>query len=148
MKAGENIIDVLSADEIRAAVARIVVSPAFAQSPQLAAFLRFVVEAVLAGRASSIKSYAIAVEALGRSESFDPANDAIVRVEAGRLRKALARYYAGIGANRPVIIEMKPGSYIPVFHRRKIRRMARLVARLSRQVSGKWGGGASPACFC
>jgi tetratricopeptide (TPR) repeat protein len=138
MKAGENINDIPSADEIRAALARIVVSPAFAQSPQLVAFLRFVVEAVLAGRASSIKSYAIAVEALGRSESFDPANDAIVRVEAGRLRKALARYYSGTGA-KTVIIEMNPGSYIPIFHRRKIRRMARLAARLSSQISGKWG---------
>ena len=46
--------------------------------------------------------YTIAVEALGRAENFDPQLDPIVRVEATRLRRTLARYYANGGkAIRP-----------------------------------------------
>jgi hypothetical protein len=41
-----------------------------------------------------------------------------VRVEAGRLRRALARYYGGAGSNDPVVIELPRGSYVPTFHAR------------------------------
>jgi hypothetical protein len=40
------------------------------------------------------KAYAIATEALGRSEDFDPAVDSYPRVMVGRLRSLLDRYYA------------------------------------------------------
>lgn len=120
MKSERSADDIPTAKEIRAALDRITTSSSLSQSPQLVAFLRFVVEAVLAGKANSIKGYTIAVEALGRSESFDPATDAIVRVEAQRLRKALARYYSGVGALRPIIMELPRGSYVPVFRRRKL----------------------------
>lgn len=129
--------DLLSAEEVRAALGRILASPAFSHSPRLAAFLRFVVESRLAGKTDYIKSYTIGVEALGRSEGFDPHVDPIVRVEAGRLRKALARYYAGIGADRSVLIDLPRGSYVPVFCRQRIHRGAEFVAQLSRHLSGR-----------
>ena len=93
--------DALTAEEIRAALERIVVSSSFRRSPQLVAFLRFVVELTLGGNAKYIKSYTIAVEALGRGERFDPQVDPIVRVEAARIRRALASYFAGEGAGLP-----------------------------------------------
>jgi len=55
-----------SGAEIHAALERIVASDMFRMSPQLAAFLRFVVEATLRGEGGRIKGYTIAVEALGR----------------------------------------------------------------------------------
>lgn len=96
----------------------IISSPTFRSAPRLAAFLRFVVEMALSGQSDRIKGYTIGVEALGRSENFDPRTDAIVRVEAGRLRRALARYYTGEGADDPLIIELPRGRYVPVFHAR------------------------------
>src|SRR3546814_5587874 len=48
---------------------------------------------ILRGR-SSPKAYAIATEALGRNEDFDPAVDSYPRVMVGRLRRLLDRYYA------------------------------------------------------
>jgi TolB-like protein len=104
--------------EIRAALERMAASESFRSSPQLAAFLRFTVEAVLRGERERIKAYTIAIEALGRDERFDPQADPIVRVEATRLRRAVERYYAGPGANEPVLIELRPGSYVPAFRRR------------------------------
>ena len=90
-----------NADEIRAALEHMAASEAFRGSPQLVAFLRYVVEATLRGASDRIKGYTIAVEALGRAENFDPQADPIVRVEAMRLRRALARYYANGGKNDP-----------------------------------------------
>ena len=96
---------------------QVVASAAFRSAPRLAAFLRFVVEMTLAGQSDRIKGYTIGVEALGRDESFDPQTDPIVRVEAGRLRRALARHYAGAGRNDAVVIELPLGRYVPAFHR-------------------------------
>ncbi|KRE18075.1 hypothetical protein ASE63_02510 [Bosea sp. Root381] len=100
---------------IRAGLARVLASDAFRAAPQLSAFLGFVVESALEGRGAELKGYTIAVEAFGRSADFDPQSDPIVRVEAGRLRRALAQYYAGEGADDPVRISMPVGAYIPVF---------------------------------
>jgi tetratricopeptide (TPR) repeat protein len=100
---------------IRAALDRILASDAFRSAPQLAAFLGFIVESSLAGRAAELKGYTIAVEAFGRPADFDPQADPIVRVEAGRLRKALVQYYAGEGAAEPVRIAIPVGGYVPSF---------------------------------
>src|SRR5471032_948048 len=84
--------------EIRAALALVIASARFRACPRLTSFLRFVVEAWLAGRSGRVKGYTVGVEAFGRPDSFDPQIDPIVRVEATRLRRALDRYYAGEGA--------------------------------------------------
>src|SRR3546814_19786620 len=65
----------------------------FTRSPVLSRLLQFLVEHRLRGR-SSPKAYAIATEALGRNEDFDPAVDSYPRVMVGRLRSLLDRYYA------------------------------------------------------
>ena len=109
----------LSAEDCRAAAARVLASSAFQASPNLAAFLRFVVEATLSGRSDRIKGYTIGTEALGRGRDFDPQIDPIVRVEAGRLRRTLYSYYANGGANDPVVIALPIGSYVPTFTRRE-----------------------------
>lgn len=101
--------------DIRAVLDRVVASRAFSKSPQLANFLRFVVETSLIGNGHRIKGYTIATDALGRDASFDPQNDPIVRVEAVRLRRALETYYATDGRDDPIVIAMPSGSYVPTF---------------------------------
>src|SRR4051794_14199309 len=103
--------------EIRLALERMAASEAFRGSPQLIAFLRYVVEATLRGQADRIKGYTIATEALGRTVDFDPQADPIVRVEATRLRRALNRYRAGATGADEVFIDLPLGSYVPVFRR-------------------------------
>ncbi|HEV7260072.1 MAG TPA: hypothetical protein VGN82_19970 [Bosea sp. (in: a-proteobacteria)] len=94
---------------------RVLASDAFRAAPQLSAFLGFIVERAVEGRSAELKGYTIAVEAFGRSADFDPQADPIVRVEAGRLRRALAQYYAGEGAADPLRITMPVGAYVPAF---------------------------------
>jgi hypothetical protein len=105
---------------VRAAVERIAQSPQLRTSPRLVAFLRYVVECKLAGQSARIKSYAIAVDALHRDPSFNPQVDPIVRVEAGRLRHALARYYEDGEASDPVLIDLPRGTYVPIFRLRGV----------------------------
>ena len=107
-------------DDIRDAVERMTVSDVFARSPQLGAFLRFVVEAVLHGKADRIKAYTIGVEVLRRDTKFDPQLDPIVRVEATRLRRTIERYYSGPGVDDPLILDLPRGSYVPTFRWREL----------------------------
>jgi len=107
-----------TADEIRAQLDRIAASDEFSRSPQLGSFLRFVVESVLDGKGDRIKAYTIGVDVLRRDATFDPQLDPIVRVEATRLRRTLDRYYAGLGADDAIRIDLPRGSYVPTFSRR------------------------------
>ena len=104
--------------EIGQAIERIAGSAVFASTPRLVLFLRYIVERTLAGRQEQIKEYNIATLVLGRSPSFDPKTDAIVRVEAGRLRNKLAQYYLGPGASDSIRIEVPLGGYVPSFQAR------------------------------
>lgn len=107
----------IATEEIRAQLDRVLASDIFRSAPQLSAFLSYVVEQALAGRAGELKGYTIAVEAFGRSADFDPQSDPIVRVEAGRLRKALNLYFAADGVRDPVRIAIAVGAYVPSFTR-------------------------------
>ncbi|MDX2345100.1 MAG: hypothetical protein QNL12_15970, partial [Acidimicrobiia bacterium] len=80
-------------------------------------FLRFVTERALVGEGKSIKQYLIGVEVYGRGPSFDPKSDPLVRIEAGRLRRALGKYYEGNGRRDPVLVQIPRGTYVPRFIR-------------------------------
>lgn len=53
----------------------------------------------------------IAVHALGKTESFDPNEDSIVRVRVHNLRKMLNAYYLAEGAHDRTKLMLSPGSY-------------------------------------
>ncbi|MGH7709968.1 MAG: TolB family protein, partial [Gemmatimonadaceae bacterium] len=97
------------------ALERVLSSAAFHGAERSSALLRFVVDQTLAGSGDRLKEYSIGVAALGRSASFDPRIDPIVRAEASRLRTRLERYYATDGRADPVVISLPKGSYIPQF---------------------------------
>lgn len=101
-----------SPDEIRAQLDRIVTSPEFPSAGRGAAFLTYVIEETLAGRADRIKGYSIAVEIFKRSVGFTQ-DDPVVRIEAGRLRRILERYYLVAGQNDPIKIDIPKGGYVP-----------------------------------
>lgn len=101
--------------EIKQELAKILGSDEFASAARLRRFLEYVVEEALAGRADKIKAYSIAVSVLRRPDSFDPQVDPVVRIEAGRLRRALDRYYLASGREDTVRIEIPKGTYVPQF---------------------------------
>jgi len=104
--------------KVEFALANILRSAKFAAAPQMSAFLNYVVKQTLAGNASRIKAYTVAVDALGKPETFDAQNDPSVRVLAKRLRSALDNYYL-LNPETETIVEMKAGSYVPKFLRQQ-----------------------------
>jgi tetratricopeptide (TPR) repeat protein len=104
-----------SAEQVRAALDELLGWQGISRSPQLAELLRYVVEKTLAGDDASIKAYTIAVDVLGRPQSFDPQADPIVRVQARRLRMLLEQFYDSGQANSDVRIRMPIGRYVPEF---------------------------------
>jgi adenylate cyclase len=95
----------------RTCLERILASPCFVQSQRQQRFLKFIVTETLAGHPDRLKGYTIAVEVFDRDVSFDPAIDAIVRVEAARLRAKLREYYDREGRTDPVRFELPKGTY-------------------------------------
>jgi adenylate cyclase len=105
----------VSKEAVLAELNAVVAGPALARAPQLQAMLRYLVTETLAGRGPQIKAFNIAVDVFGRGPDFDAAQDTIVRVQAGRLRTALAQHYTGEGRSSPLRIELGKGSYVPRF---------------------------------
>jgi len=101
-------------DAVIAELERILSSGDFDASPRSRAFFSFVVEETLHGRQEDLTQSVIATRVFGRRADFDPTVDPIVRIQAGRLRRSLERYYLLSGAPDPVRIELPRGSYVPV----------------------------------
>ena len=102
-------------EAIRNQLERVLGSAEFKASEKQRKFLSFVVRETLADRSSQLKGYTIAVSVYGRPKGFDPQLDPIVRVEAGRLRRALDHFYLTAGKNDPVRITIPKGRYVPAF---------------------------------
>jgi TolB-like protein/cytochrome c-type biogenesis protein CcmH/NrfG len=103
------------AELIRKQLERLLADARFVRSERLSRFLRYTVEKTLAGESDDLKEYTIAVEVYGKSETYDPSVNSLVRVEVGRLRNKLLEYYTTTGRDDPVRIEFVRGKYTPVF---------------------------------
>ncbi len=99
----------------RAELESVLQSALFVRSPTLAHLLSYLCEKMLAGEGDQIKEYSLAVVVFKRPETFDQDMDSIVRVQANRLRKRLAEFYAGEGASHALRITIPVGQYVPVF---------------------------------
>ncbi len=106
---------IFSTEGISQQVGRILDSSLFRNSPVLSRFLEFIIGETLHKRQGQIKEYAIAIHVLYRSRDFNPNGDAIVRIHAGRLRRALNDYYLTQGIYDPIIIQIPKGCYVPEF---------------------------------
>jgi len=106
---------IFSTEEINEQANRILNFPLLRNSPVLSRFLEFIISETLHNRELQIKEYSIAIHVLDRSRDFNPNGDAIVRIHAGRLRRALNEYYLIQGINDPIIINIPKGCYVPQF---------------------------------
>jgi hypothetical protein len=103
-------------EQVREELTRVLASHEFRSSKRSQDFLRFVVEHTLRGDADILKERTIGIEVFGRPTSYDPSDDATVRVKAGEVRKRLGLYYSDHGARNPLRIELPSGAYVPAFH--------------------------------
>jgi len=92
-------------------VERILRSQTFRASSALPRLLRFLADKSFAGEADQLKEYTIGIDAFGKPPTYDPRQDAIVRLQIGRLRQKLAEYYRTEGKDDPVIMELPKGRF-------------------------------------
>ncbi len=98
---------------IRLELDRVLASTTFANADRLRAFLSYVIEESLSGRAHLIAGKTIAHDVYGREPDYG--SDSIVRVDAGRLRRKLSEYFEGEGADDPIRVHIDSGGYAPRF---------------------------------
>lgn len=85
---------------------RLLCDPEFKRSPKMVLLLKFLVDHRLASDNLPLKAYTIAVDALGREESFDTDLDSYPRVQIARLRKMLDHFYQREGGDNRLSIPL------------------------------------------
>lgn len=110
------VVNETNKDTIRECLDSILKSNIFGRSYRIKMFLLYVVDESLEGRAALLKEYSIAVDVFGKGEFTNYTDDSVVRTSANRLRLMLGQYYATIGTDDVIRIEIPRGSYIPQFY--------------------------------
>ncbi|BCH23682.1 hypothetical protein MesoLjLc_33420 [Mesorhizobium sp. L-8-10] len=107
--------DTPAAPAVRETLERVLRSETFGRSERARDLLRYLIDREQAGEAERLKGFTIAVDVFGKDAEFDPSTDAVVRVQAGRLRDLLEQYYASEGAGDPLRVIIPRGSYVPAY---------------------------------
>jgi tetratricopeptide (TPR) repeat protein len=106
---------------VRETLERLLASETFGRSERARKLIRYLVEREQAGEADRLKGFSIAMDVFGKDGDFDPSTDAVVRVQAGRLRELLQQYFANEGIAEPVRIAIPRGGYVPAYELNAIR---------------------------
>jgi len=104
-------------DPRSALVDQILASRTFAKSMRLSQFLEFVCRKTLEGRTSEINEQQIGVHVFGRSSSYNPGDDSIVRTQARLLRQKLEEYFENESPDAATVVVIPKGGYVPIFLR-------------------------------
>ncbi|ESY68634.1 MULTISPECIES: tetratricopeptide repeat protein [Mesorhizobium] len=110
-----------AAPAVRETLERLLASETFGRSERARKLIRYLVEREQAGEADRLKGFSIAMDVFGKDGDFDPSTDAVVRVQAGRLRDLLQQYFANEGVAEPVRIAIPRGGYVPAYELNAIR---------------------------
>jgi hypothetical protein len=92
-------------------------SPLFRNSKRYPNLLRYVVEQALEGNEALLKERLLGVAVFHRTPDYDTNQDTVVRLTAGEVRKRIAQYYHQPEHAGELQIDLRPGSYVPVFRR-------------------------------
>ena len=105
----------MTSADIEDALERVLSSKTFTRSARGRELLAYLVEQEQAGNGGMLKEFSIAQDVFDKDDQFDPSIDAVVRVQAGRLRDNLTSYYADEGAHDGVRISIPLGTYVPSY---------------------------------
>lgn len=101
---------------VREQLEHVLASREFHSSKLCQSFLRYAVENTLSGHTDNLKERTIGIEVFGKLHTYDPSEDAGVRVKASEVRKRLRAYYLSQPPDAQVLIDLPAGTYIPEFH--------------------------------
>jgi hypothetical protein len=98
-------------EAIRAQIERLAHSELLRNSEAQRRLLAYLAEKSLAGKADELKEYTVGIEAMGKSQDYDPQRDSSVRMQAARLREKIADFYQREGNRDPILIEFPKGRF-------------------------------------
>jgi hypothetical protein len=116
-KSGEVMSTASGNADVQSELDRILASEFFRSSARCREFLKYVVNVKCSETPEPLKERTIGITVFGRSPDYDTGTDAIVRVKANDLRRRLAQYNLSADPQRPVALELTPGSYEPKISR-------------------------------
>jgi hypothetical protein len=105
-------------DDARQEVDRILRSETFRNSESQRRLFGYLADKSLAGESENLKEFTIGVDVFGKSSSYDPQQDASVRIQAGKLRQKIEEYYRTEGASDPVVVTFPKGRFKLTFEDR------------------------------
>jgi hypothetical protein len=92
---------------------RILESEFFRNSQRCSRFLEYSVHHLIEQHPDDeLKERRIGIDVFHRPPDYDTARDNIVRVTANEVRKRLAQFYGSVGMEDPLILDMRPGTYV------------------------------------
>jgi hypothetical protein len=93
-------------EEARRQIETICASQAFRNRDSFRRLLTYLADRTLDGSADTLKEYTLGLELFGKPETYDPREDATVRVQISKLRQKLEEYYLSEGKDDPVLVEL------------------------------------------
>lgn len=109
-------------NEVLVQLERMLESPLFRNSKRYPNMLRHLVEQTLAGNEALLKERLLGMAVFHRPPDYDTNQDTVVRLTAGEIRKRIAQYYYQPEHSGQLRIDLRAGSYVPVFRRPVFRR--------------------------
>jgi hypothetical protein len=116
--------DIPGLDAARKQLERVLASETLRAAEGLRRLFRFLAEKTFSGEGDNLKEYSVGLDGVGKPSTYDPRQDAGVRLQASRLRQKLDEYYRTEGAQDSLIIELPKGGFKIVWKRRAIEAVA------------------------
>ncbi len=100
--------------EAQASLERLLASESINRAPRLRAVLKFMIDALLEGRAETINEQVIGEAVFNRPMGYNPGEDNIVRVTIRHLRDRIEKFYRTDGRDERYIFKIPKGRYAPI----------------------------------
>ncbi len=94
---------------------RVLASESFRSAEALRRLLSYLAEAHISGTGRQLKEYTIGRDVMGKPDDYDPRVDASVRVQVGKLRQRLERYYATEAPGSQFLLTIPKGHFALAF---------------------------------
>jgi hypothetical protein len=139
-------------EAVRRQIEAICASHSFRHRDSFRKLLTYLCDRTLDGSAETLKEYTIGIELFGKPESYDPREDATVRVQISKLRQKLEEYYLGEGKDDAIIVELPRRHLTLAFQMRPVQQAPPAGAALPAEPKPRgirlWQIAAATAVLC